>query len=75
MTCHAASLSSDKLDGQKYNQDLKVMLDRREDNVAPVAEMGEISSTDVTPSQDSDGKRRRPKLEELTRFTMVKRIW
>ncbi|KAF8585992.1 DUF747-domain-containing protein [Ramaria rubella] len=58
-----------------YNRELKVILDRHQDDASPVAEMGERATNGHESSVDSDGKRRRPKLEELTRFTMVKRIW
>ncbi|GJJ06482.1 hypothetical protein Clacol_000674 [Clathrus columnatus] len=54
---------------RKYNRELKVLLGRPEDDALPVAEIGE-QQTVVT----KDGKKR-PKLEDLTRFTMVKRIW
>ena len=44
------------------------------DDAAPVSEIGERGPGE-TDGRDEDGKRKRPKLEELTRFTMVKRIW
>jgi len=54
---------------QIYNQELKVMLDRRQDDASLVSEMGENRQV------KQQGKGGRFKLEELTRFTMVKRIW
>ena len=66
------------LDVQKYNRELKDILDNRRDDAALVSEIGERGSSErviIEPTGDEDGKRKRPKLEELTRFTMVKRIW
>jgi len=66
------------LDVQKYNRELKDILDNARDNAAPVPEIGERDSSDMSiigSDRDEDGKQKRPKLEELTRFTMVKRIW
>ncbi|KAI0000435.1 eukaryotic membrane protein family-domain-containing protein [Russula vinacea] len=43
-----------------------------------VPEIGERDSSEIgviEAGRDKDGKQKRPKLEELTRFTMVKRIW
>lgn len=63
---------------QKYNRELKVILDNGRDNAASVSEIGERVSTEkvvIDSSRGNGGKRDRPKLEELTRFTMVKRIW
>lgn len=63
---------------QKYNRELKDILDSRRDNTAQVSEIGERSSAEtgvVESDRDEDGKRKRPKLEDITRFTMVKRIW
>ncbi|TDL24170.1 DUF747-domain-containing protein [Rickenella mellea] len=59
-------------DERMYNRDLKALLDNKVDNAAPTTEIGERTS-----SHEYDGghNKRRPKLEELTRFTMVKRIW
>ncbi|KAG7446514.1 DUF747-domain-containing protein [Guyanagaster necrorhizus] len=48
-----------------YNSELKGMLDDPRDDVVRVAEMGE----------GTHRGRQRVKLEDLTRFTMVKRIW
>jgi hypothetical protein len=52
-----------------------VILDRQQDDASPVAEIGERVEVDRGGRGATEGKRRRPKLEELTRFTMVKRIW
>ncbi|KAI9509168.1 DUF747 family protein [Russula earlei] len=63
---------------RKYNRELKDILDDVRDDATPVSEIGERGpgGTGVIDSgRDEDGKRKRPKLEELTRFTMVKRIW
>ncbi|KIY53089.1 DUF747-domain-containing protein [Fistulina hepatica ATCC 64428] len=54
---------------QMYNKELKTLLDDKRDDVPPVAEIGE------NPPAMVNGERARPKLEDLTRFTMVKRIW
>ncbi|TFY81760.1 hypothetical protein EWM64_g2256 [Hericium alpestre] len=53
---------------QKYNRELKTLLDNKRDDAPLTAEIGEGRDA-------GDGKRKRPKLEDLTRFTMVKRIW
>jgi hypothetical protein len=66
------------LDVQKYNRELKDILDNARDNAAPVPEIGERDSSEMSAigsGRDEDGKQKRLKLEELTRFTMVKRIW
>jgi hypothetical protein len=63
---------------QKYNRELKDMLHNAWDDAALVPEIGERDSSDtgvIESGRDEDGKQKRPKLEELTRFTMVKRIW
>lgn len=52
-----------------------MILDRRQDDASPVAEIGERVEAERRGRRASKGKRQRPKLEELTRFTMVKRIW
>lgn len=65
-------------DEQKYNRELKDILDNAHDNAASVSEIGERVPTEkgaIDSSRGNSGKRDRPKLEELTRFTMVKRIW
>lgn len=58
---------------QKYNRDLKTLLDNKQDDTAPVAEIGERKTGDKDTG--GDVKRKRLALEEITRFTMVKRIW
>ena len=63
---------------QKYNRELRDILDNKWDDAAQVSEIGELGSSErgvIEPTRDEDRKRKRPKLEELTRFTMVKRIW
>lgn len=54
---------------QIYNRELKSLLDNKRDDAPPVAEIGERRPDAVK------GKKGRVKLEDLTRFTMVKRIW
>ncbi|KII92363.1 hypothetical protein PLICRDRAFT_103879 [Plicaturopsis crispa FD-325 SS-3] len=56
---------------QIYNRELKTLLDNRRDDASPTAEIGERQPND---SKGGGGKKRVP-LEDLTRFTMVKRIW
>ncbi|KAG6898715.1 hypothetical protein C0993_004900 [Termitomyces sp. T159_Od127] len=51
-----------------YNKKLKSLLDNEEDDVPRTAEIGENK-----PGQQ--GKKGRVALEDLTRYTMVKRIW
>ncbi|KAG6902103.1 hypothetical protein C0995_004283 [Termitomyces sp. Mi166 len=51
-----------------YNKKLKSLIDNEEDDVPRTAEMGENK-----PGQQ--GKKGRVALEDLTRYTMVKRIW
>lgn len=58
---------------REYNKQLRKMVDNWRDDAVFVREMGEgqeNSKGEITGS----GKRRVP-LEDLTRFTMVKRIW
>ena len=57
---------------QSYNKELKTLLDSRRDDASPVAEIGERRPGD---GDKDGGKRKRLPLEEITRFTMVKRIW
>ncbi|KAF9522652.1 eukaryotic membrane protein family-domain-containing protein [Crepidotus variabilis] len=54
---------------QTYNKKLKTLLDDDRDDVPRTAEMGE-NKQDGAPT-----KKGRVKLEDLTRYTMVKRIW
>jgi len=58
-------------DEREYNRGLKTMLNHVRDDMTPVPDIGERSTLDKA----SDGTKRRPELQELTRFTMVKRIW
>ena len=52
------------------------MLDNKLDNATYTSEIGERPArTSEDPDETKETKKRRPKLEELTRFTMVKRIW
>jgi hypothetical protein len=63
---------------QKYNRELKTLLDDRRDDAALTAEIGErrVGTREGGAKEaDTGGKRKRVKLEDLTRFTMVKRIW
>ncbi|RDB16757.1 Endoplasmic reticulum membrane protein 65 [Hypsizygus marmoreus] len=53
---------------QVYNKKLKTLLDNDRDDAPRTAEIGENQ-----PGQQ--GKKGRVKLEDLTRYTMVKRIW
>lgn len=48
------------------------MLDNKRDDAGLVAEIGERKLGD---GDKDGGKRKRLPLEEITRFTMVKRIW
>lgn len=57
------------LNTQEYNRELKTLLDYRGDDATRVPDIGEKKHG------AQEDKKRRPKLEELTRFTMVKRIW
>jgi hypothetical protein len=52
---------------QVYNRELKGLLDNKRDNAEATSEIGEEILT--------GGGKKRVKLEDLTRFTMVKRIW
>ncbi|KAJ7901805.1 eukaryotic membrane protein family-domain-containing protein [Mycena olivaceomarginata] len=52
---------------QIYNRELKTLLDDRRDDAPRLTEIGE--------KKPGGEKKGRVKLEDLTRFTMVKRIW
>ena len=52
-----------------YNRQLKTLLENDRDDVPHTAEIGENKSGDISK------KKGRVKLEDLTRYTMVKRIW
>ncbi|KAG8901968.1 hypothetical protein FRB99_004986 [Tulasnella sp. 403] len=64
-----------------YNKELKVVLSQPRDDVPPTAEIGENPSASSSSakqekaSSGGGGGRKKIKLEDLTRFTMVKRIW
>jgi hypothetical protein len=63
---------------KQYNRDLKVLLDDHRDDATPAAEMGEKKVADPARGPGGGGgggKKKRVKLEDITRFTMVKRIW
>lgn len=64
-------MASDHL-AKEYNRGLKTMLNHYHDDMTPVPDIGERSASDKA---GSGGAKRRPELQELTRFTMVKRIW
>ena len=55
-----------------YNQELKTYLENQVDDAAAVAEIGENGSKG---ENTGGGGKKRPDLEDITRFTMVKRIW
>ncbi|KAG6828801.1 hypothetical protein H0H92_006681 [Tricholoma furcatifolium] len=57
-------------DERAYNKKLKSLVDREEDDVPRTAEIGEGNG-----GGGKGGKKERVKLEDLTRYTMVKRIW
>ena len=57
---------------QAYNRELKTILDDTRDDATPVPDIGERRPGD---DPGKGGKRKRLPLEEITRFTMVKRIW
>ncbi|KAF7361918.1 hypothetical protein MVEN_00536700 [Mycena venus] len=57
---------------QIYNRELKTLLDNKRDDAPRVAEIGE-RKPEVAAVKG--GQKARVKLEDLTRFTMVKRIW
>ncbi|KAG8745403.1 hypothetical protein FRC10_008113 [Ceratobasidium sp. 414] len=61
---------------QVYNRELKTVLSHAADDVPPISELGK-SGEDKPNSRGGGGGGGRNKvaLEELTRFTMVKRIW
>ncbi|KAF8902956.1 eukaryotic membrane protein family-domain-containing protein [Gymnopilus junonius] len=55
---------------QLYNKKLKTLLDSDRDDVPHTSEMGENR-----PGEHGGKKKGRIQLEDLTRYTMVKRIW
>ena len=58
---------------QEYNKQLQKLVDNWQDDAICVSEMGEGQGISKVEAKGS-GKKRVP-LEDLTRFTMVKRIW
>ncbi|KAG8936290.1 hypothetical protein FRC02_003227 [Tulasnella sp. 418] len=62
-----------------YNKELKSVLNQVRDTVPPTSEMGEnpVKKEDDGKARGGGGGggRKKVKLEDLTRFTMVKRIW
>ncbi|EGO25815.1 hypothetical protein SERLADRAFT_348482 [Serpula lacrymans var. lacrymans S7.9] len=61
---------------KEYNKQLKKMVDDWRDNAAVVGEMGEARGPkNGNGREKADGGKKRVELEDLTRFTMVKRIW
>ncbi|KAF8732630.1 hypothetical protein AX14_004135 [Amanita brunnescens Koide BX004] len=59
---------------KKYNRELKAHLDNPLDDALRTAEIGENPPGKPNGSSRKD-KKERVKLEDLTRYTMVKRIW
>ncbi|KAG8858017.1 hypothetical protein FRB96_005508 [Tulasnella sp. 330] len=66
-----------------YNRELKTLLSQARDDVPPTAEIGEnrpnndgttVKAEKASGGGGGGGKKKVP-LEDLTRFTMVKRIW
>jgi len=65
-------------DERVYNRELKTYLDNQMDDAAAVAEIGESRGRNGSKSSGGGGGgggKKRPDLEDITRFTMVKRIW
>lgn len=66
-----------------YNRELKTYLDNQMDNAAAVAEIGENREKTGNKGEKNGGGgdggagggKKRLELEDITRFTMVKRIW
>ena len=64
-----------------YNRELKTYLDNQMDDATSVAEIGENGEKSGNKGErkggggDGGGGKKRPDLEDITRFTMVKRIW
>nr|GAT57669.1 predicted protein [Mycena chlorophos] len=56
-------------DEQRYNRELKTLLNNKRDDAPKLPDMGE-RRPDI-----GKGRKGRVKLEDLTRFTMTKRIW
>ncbi|KAG9123524.1 hypothetical protein FRC07_014829 [Ceratobasidium sp. 392] len=60
---------------QVYNRELKTVLSHAADDVPPISELGGSSNDTKPKDAGGGGGRKKVALEELTRFTMVKRIW
>jgi hypothetical protein len=64
---------------QAYNRELRTLLDNRRDDVGPTAEIGELGTAGSGVGGGrggvSGGGKKKVNLNDLTRFTMVKRIW
>lgn len=62
-----------------YNRELKTYLDNQMDDATAVAEIGENKKPGSNGGKNGGGGggggKKRPDLEDITRFTMVKRIW
>ena len=65
-----------------YNRELKTYLDNQMDDAAAVAEIGERREKTGSKGEKNGGGnggagggKKRLDLEDITRFTMVKRIW
>lgn len=61
------------IEEREYNKQLRKMVDNWRDDAVCVSEMGEGQENSKVEIM-GNGKKRVP-LEDLTRFTMVKRIW
>jgi len=60
----------------RSNHELKALLNAKVDDAAPTSEIGERRRQNAKKNGgNGGGKKERVKLEDLTRFTMVKRIW
>lgn len=72
VSCQARSIRQKLITyyGQTYNRELKSLLNQSKDDATMVADMGEGKA-----EKGGGGKKKRIQLEELTRFTMIKRIW
>ena len=68
---------------QQYNTELKNILSQKRDDAAYAPEMGEIKINSPSLEDegtkgtkvDTSGRKPKPRLEDMTRFTMTKRIW
>lgn len=64
---------------QVYNRELKTVLNHAADDVPPISELGQPANEEDRSrkggANSGGGGRKKVALEDLTRFTMVKRIW